>query len=654
MRRASAVLILLIALVTAPEAVAAENPYTATATPSSYVEGDEVLDLTGDGVDRFVVLPFSMMFHGTAYPSMKVADDGYLAFGRLPDGPAPAPGPLPSAAEPNGAVYAFWDDLVIDAEAAVRTKVDGVEPARRFVVEWHNVRRKAEPDSRLSAEVVLHEGGQIVLQYKGIDTPAEAGAHAVVGIEDATGSSALTWSMRQPKLSDATAVRFRVPGTMLVRGVVRNANDGAPIPLADLKTVVNGRPVAMYTVWDGAYRFEVSTRGAVIDVTAEGYPDTRVEVPAGADNTVVVRDVPLAAPALAVGSGPVEIAVPAGQKRTTTATVRNTGGLPGTWDAVHEIEGGTTLPQPDKPGAVLRSWNPVASGVPRGYGIAELDGHVYISSRADGALSRLTPDGVLLGTRRFDEPVGDLAVLRDQGLLCYVAGGPTIKCVRPLTGEVVHSVTGADWHADGGGLAHRPGTDTFFVVDGRTITQVKGPSHADAGAVVGRCGLSRYDQSARIAGIAFVATDPTGGELWIYLVSAGYGRVGYLSRVSPEGCGSRDLMADPMPGAYTGAGLEADPAGNLWVFSNPPYAYPGPTDQPPKVSYLQTGSPVHTPLPWLGGGAPVVVPAGQSRAVEVTVDATSLRPGVHLAALELVTTGPGRPRLGIQVRVVVG
>ncbi|GAA3893054.1 hypothetical protein GCM10022243_67550 [Saccharothrix violaceirubra] len=649
MRRVLVVLLLVLAALTAPDASAVEEGYTVATASSSYVEGDTAFDLKGDNVKHYISLPFPVMYYGKVVRMADIVDDGYLAFGHTPDVLGPDSGPLPSTNAPNGAVYAFWDDLVIDDAAAIRTKVDGVEPARRFVVEWHNVRLKAD-GSRLSAEIVLHEGGQIVLQYKGIGSPTEAGARAVVGIEDWSGSSAVVWSNRQPKLSDATAVRFRKPGMMVARGVLRNANDRTPVSLADLKTVVNGRTVTMYTIWDGEYWFEVSTRGAVIEVTSADYPATSFEVPAGADNTVAARDILLPAPALVVESPPVEITVPAGQRRTATVTIRNNGALPGTWDAVREIEGGATAPQPDRPGAILRSWNPVASGVPHGYGIAELGGDVWISSRADRTLSRLTPDGVLLDTRPTADAIGDLAVIRDQGLLCYVVGGPAIRCIRPATGEVAYTVAGSGWSATTDGLAYLARTDMFFVSNARTIVQVKGSSHADAGTVVRQCGLSRYDQSLGIAGIGHVDTGSADGLVWIYPVSIGYGRVAHLSLVAPAGCGGRDLLPDPQPGGYTGAGLETDPAGNLWVFSNGPYEGP----RVPKVSYIQSATPTYAELPWLAGGAPVVVGPGQSRAVEVTVDATSLRPGTYRATLELPTTAPKRPKLGIRVQVTVG
>ncbi|MEV0675318.1 hypothetical protein AB0I60_02215 [Actinosynnema sp. NPDC050436] len=39
--------------------------------------------------------------------------------------------------------------------------------------------------------------------------------------------------------------------------------------------------------------------------------------------------------------------------------------------------------------------------------------------------------------------------------------------------------------------------------------------------------------------------------------------------------------------------------------------------------------------------------------VLAAVDATNLRPGVHNAALELVTTGPGTPSIGVPIRLTV-
>src|SRR5206468_3544185 len=80
-----------------------------------------------------------------------------------------APGasdPANTATPAPATVDAFWDDLVVDASASVRTAVLGTAPNRQFVVEWHDVALAGDPAQRLSAGPVVR-------------APAVRHAHAV-------------------------------------------------------------------------------------------------------------------------------------------------------------------------------------------------------------------------------------------------------------------------------------------------------------------------------------------------------------------------------------------------------------------------------------------------------------------------------------------
>ena len=120
---------------------------------------------------------------------------------------------IPDAATPNGALYADWDDFVVDADASVRTALIGTAPERRFVVEWHDVLH-LEQEGRMSFEVVFDEAsGAVVFQYSGIDEtghPFEVGQFATIGIENATGDDAFQFSHRSPVLDDGVAIRFNL------------------------------------------------------------------------------------------------------------------------------------------------------------------------------------------------------------------------------------------------------------------------------------------------------------------------------------------------------------------------------------------------------------------------------------------------------------
>ena len=93
---------------------------------------------------------------------------------------------IPVTGNPNAAIYAFWDDLIVDAAASVRTELLGAAPNRRFVVEWRNVHFFGDTTRRIDVNVVLHENGRIVTQTRNLaDDGRERGDSATIGIENA-------------------------------------------------------------------------------------------------------------------------------------------------------------------------------------------------------------------------------------------------------------------------------------------------------------------------------------------------------------------------------------------------------------------------------------------------------------------------------------
>ncbi|MBW4721505.1 hypothetical protein [Saccharothrix obliqua] len=630
--------------------------YTATAVAPSYVEGTTKTTLKGDFDARVLQLPFPLTFYGTTYRDAVHEVDGYLSF--INDGDVQPPKRIPAPNRPNAAVYAFWDDLVVDDQAGVWTGTDGVAPNRRYIVEWRDVTLKSVPGSRLSAELVFGENGVILLQYRGLDQAAERGATALVGIENAGGTSAVVWSDNENKLSDTAAVRLHVPGTAIARGVITNANTGKPQSDIVLSTTTGGRTATATSNYEGRYQLEVAATDPRVTVSAPGYATEVLTPGSTSEHGAVTADLAIRSPILEPPAGTLEITVPAGGRATGSASVRNTGTSAGTWSA-REVDGGSTPPRPGTSGT-LRSWDPRAAGVEGGSGVAELGGDVWITVPSAHQLVRLTPDGVVRDrtTLPDTENPADPAVVGDK--LCYVNestfdGGAVIHCVRPNTGEVSTHLTTVP-HVVGGrsGLAHNPRTDVFHLIDNRTVWTVKGASHADAGALVSSCDIrfSRWDPNYYPAGAALGPHD----HLWVYEATGNYNdRRGRIELINPTSCQAGDVLGwAPIASPYNAGGIEADASGNVWVYTHPRYAGPFPSQGPANVSLFQTPSPVHTDLPWLTTPAsPAAIPPGTTGQVHVTVDATGLRPGVYNAALDLLTTGPRTPVIGVPIRLTV-
>jgi RHS repeat-associated protein len=199
-----------------PEGGWTGSPYSATTqTGVAYVDGTTVLPLTGDDNNTSIVLPFPITFYGRTYTSAWIDTNGHVDFVD-PQGSRSGCSGLPSQQQPNGAVCAFAQDLIVDASASVRTAVLGTAPNRRFVVDWNNVTHYSFSDFRISGEVIFNESGtDITFNYKGgLDTDVERGRFATVGLENADGTSALRYSHNEVVLADNKAITFRHgPGT---------------------------------------------------------------------------------------------------------------------------------------------------------------------------------------------------------------------------------------------------------------------------------------------------------------------------------------------------------------------------------------------------------------------------------------------------------
>ncbi|GAA4733804.1 hypothetical protein Prum_012450 [Phytohabitans rumicis] len=214
-----------------------------------------VLPLSGDDGKTQVTVPFPISLYGQSYTTAWVDIDGLVAFAPYTGIPWQAT-ELPSLQEqtkPNAAVYAFWDDWVVDASASIRTTTLGTAPHRQFIVEWRNVHNWWEPTARVSFEAVFHEGGDIQVAWNDIDpgVAREQGAAGAVAIENADGTFALVHSYQQPVIASGQGVRF-TPGPAPI-GDITGTVTYAGTPAAGVSVKVAG--LTATTAADGSYLF---------------------------------------------------------------------------------------------------------------------------------------------------------------------------------------------------------------------------------------------------------------------------------------------------------------------------------------------------------------------------------------------------------------
>ncbi|WP_329108699.1 carboxypeptidase regulatory-like domain-containing protein [Micromonospora sp. NBC_01699] len=212
-----------------------DSGYTCLEQTSAFAAAnDSVVGLSGDNAVTEIGLPFAFPFYGQAYRSAWVDTNGLLSF-TDPGGSHPYTGGLlPTPAEPNAVVAPFWDDLVVDGSASVRTATTGSGTNERFVVEWRNVHRKASTAQRVSFEVILAPDGTVTTNYDGLDGAVEQGSQAAVGIEAPAGADGLRYSTTEAVLASGRSIVFEHPET------------DTPLALHDLSgTLVNAAGTAV-------------------------------------------------------------------------------------------------------------------------------------------------------------------------------------------------------------------------------------------------------------------------------------------------------------------------------------------------------------------------------------------------------------------------
>jgi extracellular elastinolytic metalloproteinase len=191
--------------------------YRCAEETAAFEEAATSINLVGDDAVRTITLPFPFTFYGQSYTRAHVVTNGYVEL----VGPAAADlntwinGRVPDPARPNGAIYPFWDDFIADAASSIRAELKGTAPNQRFVIEYRNVHFWGSTERRIDFNVVLHENGEIVTQYRGVNADyVERGFTGTFGIENHDGTVALQYSFdveTLPPGADGFSIRYRPP-----------------------------------------------------------------------------------------------------------------------------------------------------------------------------------------------------------------------------------------------------------------------------------------------------------------------------------------------------------------------------------------------------------------------------------------------------------
>ncbi|SDU19934.1 carboxypeptidase regulatory-like domain-containing protein [Jiangella alkaliphila] len=646
--------------------------YFCTTGPSDYVEGTDLVALTGDESTATVALPFDFPFYGDSYDTAYLSSNGHVNF------VAPVTNytntALPNAAAPNATLAPFWDDLHIQAGGGVYTgAVDG-----GFVIEYRNISFFNVANLRIDFSVTLHEDGTVTYAYRNLD-PAQArelGNSATVGIENAAGNDALQYSFNAAALSDDTAITFALPPNGFVTGTVTDANDDLPIDGATVAAVAPDGTVVRQTSTDanGDYSMQLFFGAYTVQASSGGYETGSEDVLINQDGEVNTVDYALRTGIAVVESDELSWTITEGQTRSGEVTITNAGSADLAWEAseVDRGSGRQTAPTPalmgsskvdpnatnalgtyskeqladlaardmapTAPGDVLAEWE--AAGVSVAWGVG-FDGDVWVSDpdaitnhqySVEGEPGEVFP-GNWGGVWN-----GDMALDASSGAMCQVnvGGDNAIHCFDTGDGTEQYVISGSPWNGiSQRGLAYNPVDDVFYIGGWNEgiIYTVAGQSHADPGATLAQC----ETEDVSIAGLAY---NPTADVLWMVNSSL----TTFIYQIDPSDCATISTIEFPEQGSGPGAGLEMNATGELWA-----------TSQLTNTAYLiDTGVPNASDVPWLteDPSSGTLAP-GESVTVTVTADSTGLEPNLYEATLTIATDAGRVPNHQIPVSLLV-
>lgn len=298
--------------------------YTCVIEGAGYVEASNVLPLTGDDAATGVDLPFSFNHYGTSYSRAFVSTNGHINF--LASSTSFSNVGIPATGVPNAAIYPLWDDLnVISGSGSVRTETIGTAPNRSFVIEWRNVAFFGSSSLTVDFEAQLNEDGSVLLSYRNLGTdPRELGNSATVGIENASGTVALQYSLNTAALSNTQSIRFVPPPMGMVTGTVTDANDSEPVAGATVRAL-RGSTVAgtATTAADGTYSMRLLLDTYTIEISKTNYVGQSSTITLETDDQVVTVDAALATAAAAVSPETLSFLGNEGQLRTAKVGLSN-------------------------------------------------------------------------------------------------------------------------------------------------------------------------------------------------------------------------------------------------------------------------------------------------------------------------------------------
>lgn len=302
----------------------------AVQSPWRVVDIDWV-DITGVGTNTGITgddqnagpftLGFNFEFYGNTYNSIRVCSNGWLSFTSTVTTYSNTA--IPATAEPNNALYPFWDDLYPPSGGNTLYYADAAN--QRFIVTWNGIEHISGTEP-LFFQVILTARGSITYQYQTISTTGPGNTSCTVGVENATGTDAiqLVYNGTGPFLpTSGTAVEFWGGPSGHLEGIVRAF--GSNLPIENARVWAEGWADTAYTDALGSYAMDLDPETYTLHVDHIHYCGETYQVVIE-DNVTTVRNAVLRAPQAQVSVSSFNVEVMQNLTRIETFTISNNGG----------------------------------------------------------------------------------------------------------------------------------------------------------------------------------------------------------------------------------------------------------------------------------------------------------------------------------------
>jgi len=176
--------------------------------PETYYAGTDTGLRGDDNYSSALNIGFGFTYFGNTYTQFQATTNGLIYFGGG-DYYHYSNSAIPSPAEPNNAIYAFWDDLYsYDDTQLVLYRTIGDVGSRELIVQWTNYGYFNSDLPMGTFQIILYEGSNnIRFQYRQLLTASRSyGQSATIGLENAGGTAAVQYSSETESLDPEQSI----------------------------------------------------------------------------------------------------------------------------------------------------------------------------------------------------------------------------------------------------------------------------------------------------------------------------------------------------------------------------------------------------------------------------------------------------------------